>query len=142
MADNVQRWCCCCFTTRTPLHFHPHDKLYPIPPTCHPVLYNISLLLLLRGPTNHTHVLSLLFSGVVVGVRCRVRHDGGVMAPRPRATQILANRKSVSVWHREFSKIVERRTFKLINYARKYVKLDKMDKSTTLDNLGHPRTPQ
>ena len=48
--------------------------------------------------------------------------------------------KSVSVWQREFSKIVERRTFDLINYARKYVKLDKMVKSTTIDNLGTNRT--
>ena len=57
-----------------------------------------------------------------------------------RETQILGNAKSVSVWQREFSKIVERRTFDLINYARKYVKLDKMVESTTIDNLGTPRT--
>ena len=57
-----------------------------------------------------------------------------------RASQILGNAKSVSVWQREFSKIVEHRTFDLINYTRKYAKLDKMVESTTLDNLGTPRT--
>ena len=55
-------------------------------------------------------------------------------------TQILGNAKSVSLWQREFSKIVELCTFDLINYTRKYVKLDKMVKITTLDNLGMPRT--
>ena len=57
------------------LHSISQDKQYPILPTCHPVLYNIYLLTLLRGPTNHTHVPSQLFSGVVMGVRCGVGHD-------------------------------------------------------------------
>ena len=57
-----------------------------------------------------------------------------------RASQILANRKSVSVWQARNAKIDESRTFDLRNYARKYVKLDKMVESTMLNNLGTPRT--
>ena len=56
------------------------------------------------------------------------------------ASLILGNAKSVSLWQARISKIVERRTFDQINYTRKYVKLDKIVKSTTLDNLGITRT--
>ena len=38
------------------------------------------------------------------------------------------------------AKIVERRTFDLINYTRKYKKLDKMAESKACNNLGIPRT--
>ena len=54
----------------------------------------------------------------------------------------LSHAKVVSVWHQEFSKIVERRTFGLVNHASKYRKRHKMDKNTSLDNLGTPRTAQ
>ena len=81
-------------------------------------------------------VTSDLFNHVVVAATA----VGCSIAEAIRETQILGNTKSVSVWQQKFSKIVECRTFDLINYAREYVKLDKMVESTTLDNLGTPRT--
>ena len=55
-------------------------------------------------------------------------------------SQTVSHRKSVSLWQARNAKIVERRTFDLINYTRKYVELHKMAGNKTLSNLGTSRT--
>ena len=46
-----------------------------------------------------------------------------------REVQILSYNFLCPVWQREFSKFVDRRTFELTTYARKYTKIVKMDQN-------------
>lgn len=59
-----------------------------------------------------------------------------------QATQILNNRKSISLYHSRNTKIVQSRTFDLKNYTRKYMKIHQMAKNKPCNNLYTSRTPQ